>query len=52
MKANQFFKTSPMFDSIEIVRELPRCPKCGTNGDHYCPASVDTGETDPEEEQA
>jgi|SRR5688572_6839202 len=34
----------------ELKAEPRKCPKCGTNGDHYCPADVDTGETDPEEQ--
>jgi len=25
-----------------VARYERRCPKCGTNGDHYCPADVAT----------
>lgn len=33
------------------VTPPPKCPKCGTNGDHYCPADVDRGETDDSEDE-
>ena len=30
MKASEFFKRSPLYDSVEIVRvELPKCWICG-----------------------
>lgn len=29
--------------------EPRKCPACGTNGDHYCDADIDRGETDTED---